>query len=328
MRRPTPPTLLLAFLLAGLPRIIVAQEQAAQVPSRIAPFFSGHTFVVVRADLSRIDAAATEQWVRDLAKVIHTDPKGREEQLKQFEGVSTQLKAWLADFKKAGGEQIYVVVAFRDGDMTPLTVVPIDEKDDAPALQRLLTPQDEQPAGAKMATAVIHNAVVLGPADQLEALRQAPRGDTKDVDQALADGKDAAVQVVFVPTKALLALFDGQQMPKGLDAEALKKLPEQMRWMSLTLTAPPKFSTQLTIQAKDGAVAQQMADQINKTLAALQQDENAKKEVHNLAQLTRMLAPKVEGERLTVRLTQDDVHTLLKQDPAPVKAADVPPGQK
>jgi hypothetical protein len=321
--------LLLAFLLAApLP----AQEKLAGAPagspSRIAPFFSGHTFVVVRADLSKIDPAATEQWVRDIARVVRTDPKGQEEQILQFQGISTQVKAWLAEFKKAGGEQIYVVAAYREGEMTPLTVVPIDEGDNVPALQRLLTPQDQQPVDAKMATAVMHNAVVLGPSNQLEALRQAPRGDTKDVDQALADGMDAAVQVVFVPTKALVTLFQGQPMPRGIDAAALNKLPEQMRWMSLTMTAPPKFSTQLTIQAKDDAVAQQMADQIRDTLQALRQDERVAKEVHNVAQLTRMLTPKVDGGRLTVRLTQDDVTTLLRQDPAPVKAADVPAAQK
>jgi hypothetical protein len=317
--------LLLALLLCPP---LLAQDKVADAPigspSRIAPFFSGHTFVVVRADLSKIDPAATEQWVKDIAKVIQTDPKAQEEQLKQFQGVSAQVKSWLAEFKKAGGEQLYVVVAFRDGEMVPLTIAPIEEGDDAPALQRLLTPQDQQAADVKMATAVMHNAVVLGPANQLEALRTGPRGDTKDVDQALADGKDAAVQIVFVPTKALLPLFNPDQLPKGLDGQALAKLPEQMRWMSLTLTAPPKFSTQLTVQARDNAVAQQMAEQINNTLKALRQDENVKKEVHNLTQLTQMLTPKVEGERLTVRLTQDDVNTLLRQDPAPVKAVDIP----
>src|SRR4051794_41407567 len=78
----------------------------------IAPFLDDQTVIVGRADLSAVDPGVVAEWVLGVAKDVKF--AGQDEIAKQVGEFRPVAEKWLADFRKAGGREIYVLVNLTD----------------------------------------------------------------------------------------------------------------------------------------------------------------------------------------------------------------------
>src|SRR5579885_3653778 len=82
----------------------------------VAPFIDDGTFVIVRADPERLDVAAVEKLALQFAGKLAGDAGGlaAEAPVLAVKGAAVQAKAWLAEYKRAGGGEAYWLMSVND----------------------------------------------------------------------------------------------------------------------------------------------------------------------------------------------------------------------
>src|SRR5260370_18463657 len=94
----------------------------------IAPFVDAQTLALAHVDVTRVDV---ERLVTTLSNVANL-PAEEVGPLKQT------VEQWIADFKKAGGKEVYLVASLDDLPACLSLVVPIEGAADARGIQELL----------------------------------------------------------------------------------------------------------------------------------------------------------------------------------------------
>src|SRR5687768_5267005 len=196
---------LASLTLLGLLTLVTTATTPATVRADITRFINEQTLVAAEADLTKLDPAAIETFLMELAKasgVVGANAmQTKEAEAKQHLGVGTK---WVNDVKRAGATSIYLImdsgVMQRYG---PTIIIPVPDAKAAAVAKLIPTPGNAaaaaagtQPAGAgagaatqparKMnpgepqAATVPGIGVVFGPTanvNAVKALKPAPRPD-------------------------------------------------------------------------------------------------------------------------------------------------------
>lgn len=238
------------------------------------------------------------------------------------------------------------------GAVAPAVIVPVGPNDDAQAIQRLLEPQGNEAMipGAPQAQ-VIDGAVVLAAPESLQRLQNnPPAGEAKLLTQALETIHDASVQIAIKPTQhteqmleslaAAMKQNQGQQQQNGQEQEQQQdlKLTQNVRWIAAGIGLQEQGqAAHVTIQAESPEAAQQLQQQINHGLELLSQQQQQFQQQQQpgaadqatgqqpgqangeaqLAGSIQVLQPAVEGDQLTVTLSNEQARQLFRQNLAP-----------
>lgn len=303
----------------------------------IRPFLDEQTVIVGRIDLSAVDPGAIADWVTGVAKEAKLE--GEADVVKQIGEFRPVAEKWLADFRKAGGRELYVVVDLTDliGGM-PVVVLPIGPGGDAQALRRLMMGGADD-AGAAAAAAAppdkvtaraeeIHGALVIGLPNSLQRLRDKPPAkEPAELERALATpaaeapGGPPPVLWVLVPSAENRRVVEEMlpRLPEELGGAETRTLTRGFEWASLALRPPPRPSLYLLIQSKDATTAKALGEMIQQLMAAgaramvsgMPADQRPNPLV--VAGLIASLTPKPEGDRLVLSLDDQAFRRLAIQ---------------
>jgi hypothetical protein len=279
----------------------LAQDKSdpAERVALIAPFVDEKTFAIAHADLSRIDFS---EAVKTFTANILT-PESDKEKSEMADGLKMANKM-RGDLLQAGAVDWYFVftlAGLEKGGNTPgFVVIPVKAGRNAEKVSTLIgTLIPSKPM-------VIKGAVVLGPPEVEDWLKEAKLVSKPEFARGFAAAEDTAAQLVFVPTQAIRELRLGfpPAFPKDL-ADRLTTLQTTVEWAALTANAPPKPALALTLQMKDAKSAVTVHDGAAAALEFLATTPFAK-DFPNFEAIVKALTPKVNGSQLRIVLSESN----------------------
>jgi hypothetical protein len=297
MKRFSLPLVLLGSLL--MPLLALAQDGGL---GAVAPFVNDDTVAVIRIDLKKLDLPAA------VKAVTSTIPKellvGAD--LKDVEGKGGAIVAAL---RENGVSEAFAIVRSLNllrPDESFFVVLPVvkdkDPKDVIDAISKIAgMPPPVQPP-------IVHNAILLGPPDRLEGLKEIKSAPRPDLAKALAASKGATIQVAAAlhddMRRVLAETLD--KLPKELGGGSGQDLAGGLQWLAIGIDAPPKLSVMLTLQAKDAKSAQQVRTTLFAAADLLGGNEEVAAVFPPLKTLLPMLLPEAKGDKLVLALTEEN----------------------
>jgi len=348
------------FCLAGvLTMLSVGLMSAGRAAADgIAPFVGAQTDAVIYVDLSTIDMDALTALQQ---KIVAQLPPEQADKIKQQQAQTdkqmAQARQWLDGFKKAGGKDIYIVVQLSglfQGKPGAL-LVPLQPGVDSAVLAKFLNPNAGAPADPNIPpnpmqpkTEVIGQMLVFAPGPMIDDFKTGNAQPRTDLSDGLAASGDAPVRIVLVPgslkRSPMLGMFTagmgGRGGQPGAQPAAPMSEPEwnNVTWVAISGSLPPKESGNFTCQCKDGDSANAMADLINKKMQERKNDPQAQQMGADADKLAAALKPTVDGTKVVINLDQETVDNVVipmmikasarnNPGPGPGAGAGAPPAQ-
>lgn len=304
----------------------------------VAPFLDPAALAVVRFEPAKINVDAIHSRVLEILKsgTPASQPTASAEH--ELLAGRTIANQWLADFAKAGGREIYVVVTLgypasdREFDKPWFFLAPLRAGADSQAITRLIGQIIPEVAAGAPATdpatrpafpeayqfksRIINNTLVLAtPAmlEQLQTLKPAPR---PDLAKAFAAAGEGAIQAVYVPTADTRKVFS-EMLPTTLPAEMgggeIRGLARGTLWAAAGINSPPQLSLKVVAQTTDANTAKALAGQVEKMFDALAihfQHEGIPPET--VTAFRTALKPTVQGDQVVITTTAAQTEAAIK----------------
>jgi len=309
--------LLIAMLLAFSSRAAAAEPEAppdAAARAAVAPvepFIDGQTILVARLDTAAVDLGAVENWMKQAAQ---PPGPGAGRFLEGLHDGIGRLTTAQADFKKAGGRLLYVVVSFGDtpGGMA-FVVAPIENGADAKAIEKVLSSWSSDPA---VHAATISKAVVLPFGDALARLEHFTSAPRPELAKAFAEAGDAPLSAAIIPSEQVRRVVEAMtpKLPKDVGGGPITVLTRGMMTGSVAVRLPPQPSVRVVIHSQDADAANAFAGLVRLVLLA-GRDQLPQEIANLLAALVRPPSPRVDGDRVIFTVDEKPLLSLVRQFP-------------
>jgi hypothetical protein len=310
---------------------VVGAQSAARADSPVAPFVDSQTNGVIYIDTSNVDMDQIDAWQQKaLASANLSDGAQKDRAEKQAQTQIAQTKKWIADFRAAGGKDMYLVISLA-GLMTGApggVIVPLNGAN-PDGLAKVFNPRGNAPAAdpndpnaAQMqrrlpTTAVVGTTMIFSTGAGVDKLKTPSTEPRPDLTDALSAGGSAALRVAFVPSgiksNPLIAAMLSSRGPGGSQPPFAEPQWDSVTWMSISVSTPPKASGNCTIQCKDGDSASAMADLITKKIQTGKADatQQGKISPEDYDKLSVALKPKVDGSQVVIAIDQDTMDNVV-----------------
>ena len=306
--------LVVPLLLIAVPARAADRKFDADAAAKaIAPFLDDRTVAVAHVDLTRVDVDVIADKIVALTKF---KPDDVAEPKKAAAGIVQTLT-------KAGARDAFLVVSLADlPNEPPFVVLPLEKGADVKAILEL-TPKvgdvkSYGPPPVKYEFERIGDAAVLGgeaTRQRLKALKPQPRPEVAEAFAACGDG--VARAALFAPTDARKVLEETlPELPPELGGGSIKVLTRGLRWVALTVDAPPKLTLRGIVQASDNDAAKALHELLAKAAKFVGEQKDVQ-EIVDAEKLLEALRPKVDGDRVT--LTADEAKLTEVLAPAAAK---------
>jgi hypothetical protein len=325
------------------PVFLTGKLQAADTP--VTPFLSSQTDAVIHADMTAIDMDAVLAWEQKLiASAPNKDPNQAQQQ-QQFEQQITNAKQWLADFKAAGGKDLYIVAQLtgifrgQPGEV----VVPLTADTKVDDLEKAFVPAGPEPEPADAnpsapprrpvpATAVIGQNLIYSTSTMIDALKTFKPEARPDLTDALTSPNDAPIRVVFSPsTIKNLPFFRMRAAAPGGGQNAPFQDPQwdAVTWACISIIPPPTETGTALFQCRDADSATALATLFNQKITQMKADPQARKNLGDqLDKIAGAMKPTVDGSKVTVTLDQPTIDAMAKRMVANRTTRRPPPPQQ
>lgn len=280
---------------------------------KIAPFIDEQTIGVVRLDLTQLeidpffDRLKEVPPNRDLAS-----PEAR-----------TGMKEVQEALRKAGVEEICLVVHLADLPRRPFsfyTVAPLDEGVDAEALIASLPPP-----GRDQVLEPLDGALFLGDPRALERVKTAKPDPRPDMVTAFAAAGDTVAQLLFLPPPHAQRVIEEimPDLPEEIGGGSSTILTRGLLWAVVGVEVLPDISLQLVIQSRDARTATALRGKWLDLVKFLSANEEVRRRLSGLDDVSGLLSPNVEDDRLVLNLGAKDgsIAVLLATVAPPFEAA-------
>jgi hypothetical protein len=275
----------------------------------LAPYLDEQTLAALRLDLLRPDAEAV---VLKLAEIAWQpgDPVERKPLVRQ----------WLADFRRAGGKELYLLFAAGDFFATPLLIAPLGEPlvvaplgpgAKGKEITALLTSSKFLPRGDYEP---IQGAVVGGNLEARARLRTLKPEPRPDLAKAFAAAGDTAAQYLVLPTDDMRRVVEEimPTLPKEIGGGSSTIWTHGVRWAAVGIQGPPRMELRVMVQSKDAEAARRLRAWVGESLYRLAQDKDVRRTYPEFEKVAAVLKPGLEGDRLKLTLTGEQAAALLQ----------------
>jgi hypothetical protein len=265
----------------------------------LAPYLDEQTLAVLRIDLARPDAEAVALMIAEIASTPG-DPADRKR----------QVRKWLADFTRAGGKELYLLFGVGDFFDMPLVVAPLGAEAKGKEIAALLSSGTFLPQGQYQQ---IKGAVVGGNPDALERLRSLGPEPRPDLAKAFAAAGDTPAQLLVVPTADTRRVVEEIMpvLPKEIGGGPSTILTRGVRWAAVGIQGAPKLGLSVVVQSQDAEAARKLRDWLGDALKALGRSKEMQRHFPDFAKVAATVKPNVEGSRLTLKLSEEQVVAIL-----------------
>jgi hypothetical protein len=296
----------------ALPLLLLAPAAAradgAALARAVAPYLDDGTLAVAHLDLASLDADDVTDalvWVTGFDR-------------SDLEPGRAKLRAWLADFRRAGGGDVFVVLSAAGLLDGPFVVAPCADGGDVKAVARLL---GELGPGADAAQPVGQAAVVASPARLARLRRQARPGRCPDLAEAL-DAVDGPLRLVLVPDADTRRVVEEllPTLPPSLGGGPVKALTRGARLAAVGVgVKPPRL--RLAVQTTDEAAARDAQVALARVVRALAEQKAVRDLWPDANALPALLVPRQEGARLTYTVEAKELAEVLRPAAARARVA-------
>jgi prepilin-type processing-associated H-X9-DG protein len=170
---------------------------------------------------------------------------------------------------------------------------------------------------------VRQGVVIAGTRTSLENLKNFRSGEMPALANALAATQESHFQVVValpeILKKAHLEIMP--KLPKELGGGATSVVTEGVVWAGLSIEIGDTLSAKVIVQSADAKTAKDLAKLIDHALASAAEQPAIKGIVPEIAKITTLFKPRVEGDRLTVTLRDQDLLPIARPVLAKIQAA-------
>ncbi|MGO8744381.1 MAG: DUF1559 domain-containing protein [Thermoguttaceae bacterium] len=289
------PSIQLAFFFAlfAAPTLVCAGERSAAAAraKAVAPYVDDLTVTVAHVDLSRVDMGPL---VEMLARLI---PDAKDE-IGRVQGEAAKR---IGSFLEAGGRDVYITVSLGGAGPFPrvLAVFPIPAGTDETAIRAALAVPAE--AGRRIGDSLV---IRLPPMEnQPFEIRASQRPELTAAFEAAGDG---AAQGVLIPPAYTRRVIEElmPQLPKEIGSGPSSILTRGVWWAAVGIDLPPRLALHAVIKSQDASAAVAFRGKWAEVLRLAGQYEGVRRVVPKLAEVTPLLTPKVEGDRLILTFDQ------------------------
>jgi prepilin-type processing-associated H-X9-DG protein len=247
--------------------------------------------VVAYVDLNRADV---QTFARRVVGRLADDEDVR--------GRVAGIEGWIDALKKAGAEDLFLLVDPADMPGLPVAVVPLGGRADGKAVADVLSDGAARSPIRWPASETIRGAVVAGTPEAIARIRTARPAPRADLAAALAAGGDAAVQVIIIPSTTLRRAIEESlsSLPQLTGGAPITTVTRDLRWITLTTSLEPKPSLRLVAQAKDAAAAQTIQSLLANTLDLVAKATRNNPALGDLSQAFGQVKPEARGDRVTL----------------------------
>jgi Protein of unknown function (DUF1559) len=307
--------LVLAATALALPASAADRKFDAEACAKaVAPYLDDRTVAVLHVNLTALDMDAFFNKAAALAKMdlaVLASPRKE---------ATTAVKA-LTD---AGAREFYIVVSLADvPEHQPFVVFPVpagkegEKNAKFEKLKAVLVRDDSfhaqhfEPLG---------DAVVGGDEATLKRLHDLKPVARPDLTKAFAAAGGDLAQLVVMPPKDAAKILESVMptLPAEVGGGSSKVLTQGFRWAALGVNAPD-LDGSMTVQASDADAAKALLDLHDKVFAAIGKSKEAREMLPHFDKLKPMLRPKVDGDRLTLKLETQTLMTALHAEEAVAK---------
>lgn len=308
--------LAIVMLVGALAAPSGAQQPAAK--EGVWRFVDGTTVAMVRLDVTAYDRKAFEQWVADVVKANVKDARTVEMVTRGLR--DTPVLAYPERLKEAGAKEAYGLFSFGDiPNSVGCLVVPVPPGADAERIARacffLPVAKPAQEAGAgplvlrdgKYFAAVVGDAVIMS-AGSPERYTNFASADRPDLAAALKGAGDAPLTAAFSPNEDTRKVIE-QMMPQLPPPASVPStvLTRGLRYANAAVTLPPQVKLSAVVQASDAAAADALRGLVDHLLDIPRKDRGFHQAFPMADQMIAAVTPKVEGDRLVLKLEPADV---------------------
>lgn len=277
----------------------------------IAPFVDEQTVAVIRVDMTRVSLDALYE---ELGRLF---PEGKED----FAAERPRAGKMLAQFTEAGGKDVYFVVTTALVPHGPpgFLVVPIHPGVDEKALRAALPGRNEAAQRIGDALVIAERQAML---EHVRTLKPDPR---PELAAAFAAAGDTAAQAVLVPPAYTRRVVDEMmpELPKQIGGGSSKVFTRGLTWAAAGIDPPPRLSVKLVVESQDAQTAEALRAKLLEVLRIVGQIKEVRQKLPNFDQAVAVLAPKVEGDRLVLVLSEQSqaIRTLMTALSVPLDQA-------
>jgi hypothetical protein len=319
------------FLIAAVALLGTRGARAADSP--ITPYVDAQTTAVIHLDLSNLDMDQVGTWEQKAISSI-SDPTQRAKAQDDATKGIVSAKKWISDFKTAGGTDLYVVVSLAglmQGTPGGL-IVPLNGSDGS-ALAKVFNPNGNPPpadpndpnsaqqARMRPQTAVAGDMLIYSTGTGITKLKTPSTEARADLTDALAAGTGTTVRLALTPSTVknnpLFGAILNSRMGANGGASQTPPLSEpqwdNVTWMSVSVSAPPKEGGNCTFQCKDADSATALADLLAKKIADGKAGflNNGKMSPDDYAKFAAAIKPAVSGTQVVISLDQDTIDNII-----------------
>ena len=303
---------LFLILIAALPALAADRKFDADAKAKtIAPFIDDRTVAVLHVDLDAIDVDALLKKADAVTKIDAAE--------------QTQLKAALAvnleGLKKAGAHEYYVVVSLSDlPNQGPFSVIPLTKTGNAKMVTEVVERMHMLPAGA---SEEMNGVVVIGGEATVKRVAKMTPTPRPEIAKALtATGEGTVHLILFATTDARKILEEMMpNLPPELGGGSIKVLSRGLQWAAVKVETDPNVNVHAIVQASDATAAKDLSGLLDKAFKAVGKDKELDLIVKDFPNLFDTITPKVEGDRLVLKLDEKTIVTTFKPVVARVRDA-------
>jgi hypothetical protein len=259
----------------------------------IAPFVEENTIAIVHVDLSRIDPQSLFDMI---ARFIPVPPMAKKDIVK-----------WCSATLQAGAKEFYYVAPSTGLIPNPLIVlvIPLPAGADPEAFCKALDISADQ-------VQTIHGALVLmcnghGPQKGIKTMRFQPV-ERPELLSAFEAAGDTAAQAILIPPRDSRRVIEElmPEFPKELGGGSTSVLTRGVSWAAVGVDLPPRTALRLAVQSPDAKAAEALQAKLAEMMRLAGQRKEVRKYVPKFDELSALLAPKVEDNRLVLALNEEN----------------------
>jgi hypothetical protein len=174
------------------------------------------------------------------------------------------VKAWLADYIKKGGREIYLTYGPADFPNPPCLFTPIaespPERKDLYELLRMIYGDIET------SWTNINGFLCVGPKAGIERLKERKAASRPEIAEAFAACNDSILQAILIPSAHSRKIFEevSPTLPKAVGGGPITTFTREMKWAAFSVGPTPKVNLRLVIQTTGESAVKQMTDVFEK----------------------------------------------------------------
>jgi len=267
----------------------------AAAARQLSSFIDRDTCLVIHVDLASFNLDPIQKWLSDYRESHRAEAGAVDSDAKSLSDIIDRAASWLADLRKTGAKNLFLVAAALDGQSCYL-VVPLADGADNAVVTKVL--EQGFVAGLIIGRCErMKDSIVMGNDEMLRKARAAV-GDRPEMPEAIESlrGTDAQAALI-VSAQMREALQNVAQKLPDEDGKPLNQLSTGLNWLALGYRASPSPSVTLLAQMTDRTTAKSLADNAIATIERFRQRPA-------LARMAGALKPRVDGDRLVISLDQ------------------------